>query len=364
MTRLSESLSLLKPDYKRLSRRSGIEEQRLLDLSAGSVPTIAELKAISDALKLSIPSLLEATERIGIADLRFRKSRSSSLSAAEVRIFSVINCIQRHVSNVPSRKIPSLTASLNDGRTIELAALALREKLVTDELLLDPIPNLAIALDEAEIAHVIRLKNLPVHGAAMRLDETAFVFVASQFPPRSLFSLAHEIGHLVFGHLPPGGTIIDADTIGSFKDGNDEERLCDCFAAALLIPAESLVRFLRIIRSRYGLDRKSISSTEVMHVSSYFGTSFLVAAFRFEQLELLPPGGAIALQREVSKQHGTPEKLAALGGIPKRNEIEIPVVSEKLKNKLVQAIEDGNLSIGFLADSFGLSVSEMQYAIT
>jgi hypothetical protein len=58
-------------------------------------------------------------------------------------------------------------------------------------------------------------------------------------PPRQRFTLAHELGHLVLAD--PGQPLV-ARRAGTFTS---EERFCDSFAAALLIPARWLERNYR-----------------------------------------------------------------------------------------------------------------------
>jgi Zn-dependent peptidase ImmA (M78 family) len=364
MSRLSDSLTKLVTDYDHLARRSKITRNRLIALAEGAEPLTAEVRAISTALKLSIPSLLQASKRSGSADLRFRGARQRSLAASEARIFSVVDALRGRLKVVSKKKFPRLSASLDDAATIEKAALEVRSLLVPKDLVLDPLPNLAPLLDTAGLARVIRLKNLSVHGAATQIEGQSVIFVASQFFPRSLFSIAHELGHLVFGHLEGKEMIIDADNFGSTGNSNSEERLCDSFASTLLIPAESLGPFLKMIRSQLGIAGNTISSTEILYVSHYFATSFLVAAFRFEQLGLLGRGEAVALDREIAKEYGNAEKLAALGGVPERLDIDIPVLPKSLRMSMREEIFQGNMSLGYLSDAFGLSVGEMQNALT
>lgn len=363
MTRLSESLARLSVDPTYLSRRSGLTRRRIDELSGGAEATISEVRALSDALKLSISALLDAGSRTEKADLRFRKALTRTSAPAEARILSIIGAFGRYPDLLPHHRAPPLSASLQDSRTIELSAQSIRQTLVGNEYRDDPMPRLPELLDNAKFAHVIRLKNLSVNGAAALYNGAALIFVASQFPPRSLFTIAHELGHLAFGHLNSSPVLIDTDTVGTFQGENDEERLCDAFAASLLIPAHGLARYLQIIRNRFRFEEDELSTTEILLVSRYFGTSFLAAAFRFEQLNLLPRGGAIAFEREIAENHGSPEQLANEANLPDRTKIAIPVISKSLRLSLRKAIETGRISLGFLADAFGLSSEEMLNAL-
>jgi Zn-dependent peptidase ImmA (M78 family) len=365
MTKLSASLAKLVTDYRHLAQRSGLSLDRLADLVDGAEPKISEVRAISRALKLSIPALLDVAARTSAADIRFRGAQRLSTANAEARILSVVDLFKSNPSLVPRTENLKLSSSTDTLEGVDLAAQKLRELILTEgNTLIEPIPNLVRSLDQARIAHVVKLRNLAIHGAVVRIDQSPIIFVASQFLPRTLFSVAHELAHALFGHLDRDQIIVDADTVGSFGASSGEERLCDAFASALLLPAAGLVEFLKLLRKQINFPNDAISSTEILFTSHYFATSFLVAAFRFEQLGLLPRGGAIALDNEIKRNHESAEKFAAELNIPERQSIDIPVVSSSLRLRLRKSIADGDLSLGRLADSFGLSTGEMQHALT
>jgi len=74
--------------------------------------------------------------------------------------------------------------------------------------------------------------NDPLSGAAITDRSFPLLFVnSSHSRTRSLFTLAHELGHLLAGHS--GGTVLlDRELAGS----NEEERLANAFAASYLLP--------------------------------------------------------------------------------------------------------------------------------
>ncbi|MFT3673515.1 ImmA/IrrE family metallo-endopeptidase [Aestuariivirga sp.] len=363
MASLAASLSKLVRDYDWLAKRTGIGVERLKALGEGAEPKISEAKAIASVLKLSLPALLDAGKMSLQAEIRYRGARFLPTAAAEARILSIVELFRRHEGLLPNTRSLPVFSEPRTLLDLEIVSQSVREKIVPQkDYQGDPLPDLVSRLDEAKLVHVVRLKNLAIHGAALKLGNSPIIFVASQYLPRSLFSVAHELGHLIFGHVEAERPILDADTVGSFGNSK-EESACDSFASALLIPATTLSIFLRTLRSQLGSQNDTIGSTEVLYVSHFFATSFLVAAFRFEQLDILPRGSAIALDRQIKEDHGSAEAFSQKVVLPPRQPIDLPVISSSLRKSMRAAVEGGDLSIGYLADAFGLSTYEMRGAL-
>lgn len=67
------------------------------------------------------------------------------------------------------------------------------------------------------------------------------VFNADEALVRQRFTVAHEIGHLALGHLPPGGRMFRDDAQMFFTSVRDYREVeANQFAANLLMPAETV----------------------------------------------------------------------------------------------------------------------------
>ena len=73
----------------------------------------------------------------------------------------------------------------------------------------------------------------------------------------------------------------------------------------------------------------------------------------------MPPGGAASLAEKLRKEFGSPEKRADAMGLPARPPISFPAVSKRLGEAIGNAIDRGEVSIGWAADRFGLSLGEI-----
>src|SRR5262249_26769155 len=156
-----------------------------------------------------------------------------------------------------------------------------------------------------------------------------------RFPPRMLFTLAHELGHLL-AHLAAASDAIYADEAPedeSYRGSSPRtklERYANRFAAALLLPKQGVGVALRTIHDTFSRRSADLTDVDILYVSRIFGTSFQVTANRCEQLTLLPQGGAISLYEELKARHGNPEKRADDLGLPARERFWIPAVPQAL----------------------------------
>lgn len=82
---------------------------------------------------------------------------------------------------------------------------------------------------------------------------------------RQRFTIAHELGHLLLN-------INDKDV--------DEEKLCNRFASALLMPREAVI-------NEFGLSRKNISFFELMAFKNEFKVSYTAIIYRLKDLNII-----------------------------------------------------------------------------
>jgi Zn-dependent peptidase ImmA (M78 family) len=100
-------------------------------------------------------------------------------------------------------------------------------------------------------------------GLACTIEETPIVVISTYQPgDRQRFTLAHELGHLVLK--------------GRLQEGMDEEKACNHFAGAFLLPRESLFQHLGTLRS-------AIEGRELFMLKHEFGISMMAVLMRSGQ---------------------------------------------------------------------------------
>lgn len=364
MVSLATSLASLGADRKRLARRTRLSLERIDQILAGSEITARELRLISEALRLPLDALLKADQSQRRGDVRFRKTpRKSPPLAAEARIEHLAKFLARSRLMPPRRKW-LVKASLQSRPSIEAAALEIRALICGRDEMLGPLPDLGQRVDRAGLASTVVMQDLGVEGASTKIEGAGLIVVAARnYAPRMLFTCAHELAHIVLGHAKDDTWLIDESTIEAFDSENEQERLSNTFASALLQPAQGVTRFLEIVRERFPVGSDQISSTEILLMSRYFGTSFYAAAMRLEHLDIAPIGTAASLDRAIQDDHVSAERYADTLQLPPRTVISFPIISPVMKARVSGAVESGEVSLGRVGDVLGYSRIEMANAL-
>jgi Zn-dependent peptidase ImmA (M78 family) len=197
-------------------------------------------------------------------------------------------------------------------------------------------------------------------GISLIAGNYCFIFVSPRFQGRMLFTLAHELGHIIAHHDNGGDAIFErAGEIGTFGERSVKEALVDAFASCLLLPDVGVGKALQAFREHYKVGSRNVTDLELLLLARFYGVSFDVAARRCEDLRLLPRGAGHVLSQQLKKQFGSAEKRAEQLELPARHQVTLPAVSAHLARAISRAIRDGDASIGWVTDRLGLSIGEV-----
>ena len=326
---------------------------------------MSELRAISTGLRIPFRVLAsgkrsgEDSEKLG---LLFRSVRLAH-PGYDVTIERIAAFVEAAVRVLPpADRLPLWLDEfvVRDETYGEAARLAgLFRTIFCAERVDDPLYDLPQILDRTGIV-TARLRFSQYEGVSLVAENHGFIFISPRFVGRMLFTLAHELGHIIAHHRNGHAPIFErASHIGNLKKRTKSEGFVDAFASNLLLPDTAIARSLQAIRAHFEIRSPVIGDLEILYVARYFGVSFDVAARRCEELELLPSGGAVSLAEALRKEYGSPEKRAEAIGLPERPPVRFPPVSERLGEAIAQSIREGETSIGWASDSFGLSIGEI-----
>jgi len=141
---------------------------------------------------------------------------------------------------------------------------------------------------------------------------------------REIFTLAHEIGHVIL-HLEDEKPFIDDNVTINGRSTDEKEQEANYFAACLLMPANDVNRFIDLeIRDFH---EKGLSAMDIVRIMSEFNVSFDMALNRLESLNVINQSRKLCLDNErIEKRVGN--LLRSVGGNAKlnlpSNEIYIP----------------------------------------
>jgi Zn-dependent peptidase ImmA (M78 family)/transcriptional regulator with XRE-family HTH domain len=355
-------------DVSRLSERSGVTADRINAIINGEDPTLGELRRLSNALRVRIFDLLPTEQGKPTAQWLFRALGAKQKNPDPAALSSLSRKIEYSIKLLGPQPaaVRSWLGQFNRGASYADAdenAGIFRHLFYHDDQV-SPILSLPnIVMDRLGILLFI-VDSSSMDGASAYFDGVPYVFVSNRFPPRMLFTLAHELGHILAHHDP-------TESFATFDESREdepdlrpsakgEESYAHAFASCLLMPSAGVGIALQKIRAAYKVKEDSpVGDIEVLALSRIFGLSFAAAARRCEDLRLLPRGGARSLDDWLKKEYGSAEKRAESVGLPPRPKIEFPRVPERLLASAIEQIRAGKISVGRASAVLGISISDL-----
>ena len=162
-------------------------------------------------------------------------------------------------------------------------------------------------------------------GFAVKKDNDIIIFTNScSRLSRELFTLAHEIGHIIL-HLMENTSFIEDNVTINGRSTDEKEQEANYFAACLLMPSEEVSRFIDLEIQNFR--EKGISAMDIARIMSEFHVSFDMALNRLESLNVIDQNQRLCLDNEKIEKRVS-NLLRSVGGnarlnIPS-NEIDIP----------------------------------------
>lgn len=317
MSRVAAFLRQLPLSPDEIASKSRLSSDRIRAFLEGEDPTLADLRALSRGLKVPLRSFASESASKSELGMLFRQTADSRPDRG---VESAAGFVEAALKILPPRDAAPqwLSQFRFERETYEEAERLANEfrQMLLPNLLDEPLtdlPRLAVGLGVI----LGRLETSRFEGASVVADGYPFVFVSPRFSGRMLFTLAHEIGHLITHHKNSNRSVtfdLAGQIGGLHRYRSQAEYFVNAFASVLLLPAGGVGKFLQQVRKTLGVTNPAIGDIEILYLSRFYGVSFEVAARRCEDLGLLPSGGAKSLADHLRDNFGGPEKRAeALG---------------------------------------------------
>ena len=162
-------------------------------------------------------------------------------------------------------------------------------------------------------------------GFTVKKDNDIIIFTNScSRLSREIFTLAHEIGHVIL-HFAEDISFIDDNSTINGRSSDEKEQEANYFAACLLMPCDDVNRFIDLeIRNFH---ENGLSALDIARIMSEFNVSFDMALNRLESLGVINQNQKLCLDNErIEKRVGN--LLRSVGGNARlnmpSNEIDIP----------------------------------------
>jgi len=115
-------------------------------------------------------------------------------------------------------------------------------------------------------------------------DKKVIISNSSEILTREIFTVAHELGHLIYDFdQNRQGVKVDVDIENDLRNSVSEER-ADYFAACLLMPKEKIENFIRY-ELKKSLD--DIKALDIVRMQGEFNTSYASTVLRLTELGLI-----------------------------------------------------------------------------
>ena len=363
MANVAATLRALLLQPNEIASRTRLKPERVQEILDGSQVAASELRALARGLKLSMRDFTSAgspaaNQKFGT---RFRSPGVASVER-EPTLDRLAGFVDAALKVLPARE--RLPDWLNEfglqGQEsydeAERLASELRAFIYPGEMD-SPAIDLPQRLRKLDGLIVSQLKNSKYEGASVAAGGYLFVFVSPRFPARMLFTLGHELGHVVAHHSLQSVHLDLATNIGTFR--NRSESFADAFSSAFLLPPQTVGATLQAVREAIRATSDEIGDVEILILARMYGVSFDVAARRCEALDLLPSGGAVSLAEYLRQHHKNPEKRAEALKLPPRQAVHFDAVSPILMKFVHQSVASGETSPSWIADRLGMSIESI-----
>ena len=162
-------------------------------------------------------------------------------------------------------------------------------------------------------------------GFALLKDDDVIIFINTSIRlSREIFTLAHEIGHVIL-HINGEKSFIDNNSTIAGSNVDEKEQEANYFAACLLMPSEVVERFIDLELPDF--EENGLSGMDIARMMSEFNVSYDVALNRFESLGKIDINQKTRLQTERTEKR-VGNLLRSIGGNARLNaagnEIVIP----------------------------------------
>ncbi|MBF0418949.1 MAG: helix-turn-helix domain-containing protein [Magnetococcales bacterium] len=301
------------------------------------MPSSTVCIALSKALGVSVSYLLSPSD-IVLENVEFRKHVSTKARERALVEGAVLDHVDRYLqieellnfSSVPWDKPVEAPFMVKNFQDAEHAAEAVR---VAWNLGGDPIPDMTELLEERGIK-VLKL-NFPssVDGFTCKVRRPGtdgvptVVCSINKSLERQRLTLAHELGHILL----------------DVKNDCDEEKACQRFASAFLVPGEELF-------GGVGRRRNALGYEEIIEIKQMFGVSAAALVVRFRDLGIIKEATLkyifSGMGRTWRKQEPNPLKRD-----------ESP---RRFRRLCVRALAEKAISESKAAELLGLPVSKME----
>lgn len=256
-------------------------------------PTEQTLAAIAQACMVPVEYFFKNDLKIGKFEFRFQQNTpAKKRMAIEAQVIAAVQDYMELNNNIPEQisfKNPLKGTTVRNYPDLELAAERIRSKW---SIGLQPIFSVYELLQDYGI-HIIEIDidDTCIAGVSTFINGTTPIIIVNsrnnQTTERKRFTALHELAHLLLRLNPISEEEFSAYTnslpelpYSATLKQPDKERLCECFACAMLLPRQCVFR-------RFGNSRADVHIDELINVRQKYGISIAATIHRLHTLRII-----------------------------------------------------------------------------
>jgi Zn-dependent peptidase ImmA (M78 family)/transcriptional regulator with XRE-family HTH domain len=335
---------------EQLAEQVGITRQSINNYeNAKTLPDSKILSALATILGITLDDLLRSQGE-GLPNFRFRAhvsfDKNAQFVAQVLRMLQTYNALEQAVglASYTPESTPCHQVEGNE-KHIQTIATLFRHRLSLGDA---PIANLFQSVEEIGLK-VLR-QPIPIKdffGLSACSDiEGAFVLVNSHniTIERQLFTLAHEIGHLIFHRAEYQNNLIEA---GTKEEEKAREKVANYFASYLLVPQAEFERMYKLTQ-------------DIIKLKRHFRVSYLVILTRLAEMRIIDFAKEKAKRCAIyKKQHGG-QSLQKSMELPPALLVEDYSENERYEFLIWQSLKLGKISEMKAAELLNLTVEKLR----
>ncbi|MDN3517026.1 ImmA/IrrE family metallo-endopeptidase [Aquisalimonas lutea] len=260
-----------------LAEQTGVSHTALNKFEHGTLtPSSAQLIKIGRVLGVRSEYFLRPDRvEVELEEIEYRKHSKTPKKVLDRITANVLDQAERWIELLDLYPVPpirtfavpdSIPEEISDYEQLEIVAERVREEWELGE---NPIPDLIDTLESQGL--LVILTEIPPEarfdGLAGNVGEQHVIVVSKDISgDRQRLTLAHELGHRLLA--------------GRLKDTVDEEKACQRFAGAFLLPA-------RAVREHLGDHRRALEWRELYLLKREFGISMAAGLVRAAQAGII-----------------------------------------------------------------------------
>ena len=301
------------------------------------MPSSSVAIALANALDVTTTYLLSPTV-VSLESVEFRKLASTKVRERAMVEAAVLDHVDRYLQVEELLDIASSIWKIPDGAPYPAETVDDGEPIAARvraawNLGGSPIPSMTELLEE----HGIKVLTLDFPRAVdgltcfvHRSDESAVPVVVcstGKSIERQRFTLANELGHLVM-NIPAG---------------MPEEKICDRFASAMLVPEDELIR-------EVGRRRLDFGFGELVEIKKIFGVSAAALVIRMRDLGIIGEATVTRIFRGIGRSWRTQEPCP----------LTQPESPKRFRRLCLRALAEDVISESKAAELLGMRVGEIE----